>query len=48
MKNTDKIALVEVKRTSSLINLDSKYIWAISNADNDVTRDLGLTGIKKQ
>lgn len=31
----------------SLINLDSKYIQAISNADIDIIRDLRLTSVKK-
>ena len=47
VKNADKIALVEVVRTSSPMNLDGKYMWAISNIDIDAARDLGLTGIKK-
>ena len=45
--NADKIALAEVGRTSSPTDLDGKYIWAISNIDIDVARDLGLTEIKK-
>lgn len=32
---------------SNLIDLDSKYIQAISNTDIDVTRDLRLTSMKK-
>ena len=29
------------------MDLDDKYIWAISNVDIDAAKDLGLTGIKK-
>ena len=47
VRNADKIALAEVGRTSSPIDLDGKYIWAISNVDIDAARDLGLTDIKK-
>ena len=47
VRNVDKIALTKVGRTSSLIDLDSKYMWAISNVDITAPRDLGLTGIKK-
>ena len=47
VRNADKIALAEVGKTLSLIDLDGKYMWAISNVDIDVARDLGLIGIKK-
>ena len=47
VRNADKIALAEVGRTSSPMDLDGKYMWAISNVDIDAARDLGLTGIKK-
>ena len=47
MRNGDKIALVEIGKTLSPIDLDGKYIWAISNHDIDAARDLKLTGIKK-
>ena len=47
MRNIDKITLAKVGKTSSFINLDSKYMWTIRNIDIDVARDLGLTGIKK-
>ena len=47
VRNADNIALAEVGRTLSPMNLDGKYIWAISNVDIDAVRDLGLTGIKK-
>lgn len=32
---------------SNPIDLDSKYMWAISNADIDATKNLGLTIVKK-
>ena len=47
VRNADKIAQAEVARTSSPMDLDGKYIWAMSNVDIDAARDLGLTGIKK-
>ena len=47
MRNADKIAQAEVARTSSPMDLDGKYMWAMSNVDIDAARDLGLTGIKK-
>ena len=47
VRNIDKIVLAEVRRTSSLMDLDGKYIWAISNIDIYATKDLRLTGIKK-
>ena len=48
VKNVDKIAQPEVTRTLSLMDLDSKYMWAMSNVDIDAARDLGLTDIKNQ
>ena len=39
--------LVEFEKMSSLISFDSKNMWAISNIDIDVARDLGLTNMKK-
>ena len=47
MENANKIALVEVARTSSPMDLNGKYMWAISNVDIDAARDLVITGIKK-
>ena len=47
VRNADKIALAEVGRMSSPIDLDGKYMWAINNVNIDANRDLGLTGIKK-
>lgn len=41
------IKRAEVAKMLSLIDLDSKYMWAISNVDIDTTRNLGLTGVKK-
>lgn len=32
---------------SNPIDLDSKYMWAINNADIDAARDLRLTAVKK-
>ena len=43
----DKIVQAEVPRTLSPMDLDGKYMWAMSNIDIDTARDLGLTGIKK-
>ncbi len=40
-------ALVEVARVSSLVDLDKRYNWAMSNADLDVAKELRLTGVKK-
>ena len=47
MRNADKMALVEVVRTTSLMDLDGKYMWTMSNIDIDAVRDLGLTNIIK-
>ena len=47
VRNADKIALAEVGRTSSPMDLDGKYMWAISNVDINAIRDLGLTSIEK-
>lgn len=47
VRNANKIAQAEVTKTSSLMNLDGKYIWVINNIDFDAAKDLGLTGIKK-
>lgn len=43
----DNIAMAEVTKVSSVINLGSKYSWAISNTDIDIAKDLGFTDIKK-
>lgn len=37
----------DVAKMSRTINHNSKYIWAISNANIDAAKDLRLTGIKK-
>ncbi len=37
----------EVAGVSSLINLVGRYNWAMSDADLDTAKELGLTGIKK-
>ena len=42
VRNVDKIALAEMRKTSSLIDLYGKYMSAISNLDIDVARDLVL------
>ena len=47
VRNANKIALTEFGRTLSSIDLDSKYIRAISNVDIDAPRNLGLTDIKR-
>lgn len=47
MENIDEIALAEGTKTSSLMDFDNKYIWAISNININAARDLGLIGIKK-
>lgn len=46
MGNTNKIALTKVAKMSNLMDLDSKYIQAISNINFDATKNLKLTGIK--
>lgn len=43
----NKSAMAEVIKVSNVIDLGSKYSWAISNTDIDVAKDLGLTGMKK-
>ena len=47
MKNIDKTAMAELAKILNAINLGSKHSWAISNADMDATRNLGLISIKK-
>lgn len=46
-KNADKITLVKVIKTSSLVDLNDRYMQAISNIDINVAKNLGLTNIKK-
>ena len=43
----DTTSSAEVAWASSAVDLIGKYMWAISNADIDATKELGLTGIKK-
>ena len=43
----DTTAPAEVARASSPVDLAGKYMWAMSNADMDAAKELGLTGIKK-
>ncbi len=47
IEKTDKTAIAEVAKVLNNIDLGSKHSWAISNADIDAARNLGLTGIKK-
>ncbi len=47
MENANKTAITKFAKVSSAIDLRNKHSWAISNADMDVARDLGLTSIKK-
>lgn len=46
-KITDTTTLAKMPQVSSFVNLARRYIWAISNADLDLDKKLGLTGIKK-
>lgn len=46
-ENIDKIVMVDIIRTSSLINLNSRYIQAISNININAAKNLGLINIKK-
>ena len=41
----DTTALAEVAWASSFIDLARKYMWAMSNANIDAGKELGLTGI---
>lgn len=41
------IEQAKVVKMSNPINLNSKYIWAVSNTDIDTARDLRLTDVKK-
>lgn len=36
----DKTAITEVAKVSNIINLSSKYSWAIINADINVAKNL--------
>lgn len=47
VKNVNKIALMEIAKISSPINIDNKYIQAIGDIDIDMTRKVGLIRIKK-
>ncbi len=44
---TDTTAPAEVARVLTPVDLARRYNWAMSNADLDVAKELGLTGIKK-
>ena len=43
----DTAAPTEVAQALSPIDLAGKYMWAMSNANIDAAKELGLTGIKK-
>lgn len=47
IENVDKTTMAEVAKVSNAINLGSKHSWAISNANIDAIKNLGLIGIKK-
>ena len=47
VKNAGKIALREFGKTSSPMDLDGKYMWAMGNDNIDTAKNLGLTSIKK-
>lgn len=47
IENVNKITIAKVIKVSSIIDLESKYSWIISNANIDIAKDLGLIGIKK-
>ncbi len=43
----DTTVPAEVARVLSHVNLAGRYNWAMSDADLDTAKELGLTGIKK-
>ncbi len=43
----DTTAPAEVAQVSSSVDLAGRYNWAMSNADLDIAKELGLTGFKK-
>lgn len=47
VKNANEIALAEFGKILNPIDLNSKYMQAISNIDINVDKDSGLIGIKK-
>lgn len=47
MRTVDKTVMAEVAKVSTSIDLHNEYSWVISDADKNITRDLGLIGIKK-
>lgn len=47
IENANKTIIMEVIKALIAINLRIKHNQAINNADIDVTRNLGLIGIKK-
>ncbi len=46
MENINKTIIAEVAIILNTINLESRHSWAINNANINVVRDLGLTGVK--
>ncbi len=44
---SDTTALAEVAWVSSPVDLTGRYNWAMSDADLDTAKELGLTSIKK-
>ena len=46
MRDVNKIMLAKVRKTSSLIDHDGKYIWTLNNIDINAARDLRLICIK--
>lgn len=47
IENVNKTTIAEVAKVSSAIDLGNKHSWVISNANIDITKDLGLTGMQK-
>ena len=47
IKNANKTIMAKVTKVLSAIDFESKYNWAISNADIDIVKNLRLIGIKK-
>lgn len=43
----DKIVLVKSIKMLSLVDLNDRYIWAISNININAAKDLGLMDLKK-
>ena len=43
----DTTALAEIAQATGCVDLAERYMWAMSNANLDAAKELGLTGIKK-